>query len=108
MLLSISLSSGICRYRRTVTKIERRAAISIELVRRLSQERQRRGLSLNKLAAAAGLSQSMLSRLESDPQNPTLDSLLRIADELEVNLGNLLRGALQAVPKASAAKKNAV
>ena len=82
-----------------MTKTEYRAAISTELVRRLSKERQRRGISLNRLAAAAGLSQSMLSRLESGPKNPTLDSLLRIADELEVNLGDFLRDALLAVSK---------
>lgn len=69
-------------------------------MRLVSQERQRRGLSLNRLASQAGLNQSTLSRLESNPQNPTMDSLLRIAEVLEVDLGVLLSRAMKIVSKA--------
>lgn len=72
-----------------------RDAISAELTRLLSEERKRRGLSMNVLAAKAGLSQSFISSFESQPWNPTLDSLLRIAGVLEVNLGDLIAQAIK-------------
>ena len=68
-------------------------------MRLLSAERQRRGLSLNRLASETGLNQSTISRLESNPQNPTMDSLLRVADVLEVDLGVLLSQAIKIVSK---------
>jgi transcriptional regulator with XRE-family HTH domain len=77
----------------------RLAAVRLELVRLLRDERKRRGLSLNRLAAHAGLNQSTVSRLESNPENPTLDSLLRVAEVLEVNLGELLARAIRRVER---------
>lgn len=46
-----------------------------------------------------GLNQSTVSRLENHPENPTLDSLLRVADVLEVNLGDLLKRAIKNVDR---------
>ncbi len=68
-----------------------------ELVRLLGQKRQQRGLSRNQLATLTGLNQSTISRLESNQLNSTMDSLLRVADELEVDLGELLQQALKKV-----------
>ena len=59
---------------------------------------------MNQIAAEAGLSQSMISRLESNPRNPTLDSLLRVADVLELNLGTVIQQALENVADATAPK----
>jgi len=74
-----------------VKEAERRQAIIKAVIRSLAQERARQGMSRNALAAKAGISQSVVSRLESGVSlNPTIDSMLRIADALSVDLGDLL------------------
>ena len=78
-----------------MTKAEQRAAICAELTRLLGEERRRRKLSINEVSKRAGLSQSTVSRLEKYADNPTMDSLLRVADVLEINLGELLKRALK-------------
>jgi len=76
-----------------VPKDERREAICSEVVRLLKEERKSKGISMEDLAARAGLSQSMISLLERDLRNPTLDTLLRIADTLDVDLAEVLKKA---------------
>ena len=68
--------------------------IKAEVARLLSQERQRQGISMNLLAAKAGLSQSLISSFEKMRWNPTLETLLRIAAALEVNLGKVIQKAI--------------
>lgn len=82
-----------------MTKVERRAAVAAEVVRRLKEAREARGLSMNALAAQAGLNQSMISRLENLAGNPTLDSLLRIAEVLEIKLGEAIARAEKSVDR---------
>jgi len=72
-----------------------RESICIEVSRLLSEERKRRGLSMNALASQSGLSQSFVSSFESHPWNPTLDSLLRMSSVLEVDLGGLIARAVE-------------
>jgi transcriptional regulator with XRE-family HTH domain len=80
-----------------------RQHVKAEVARILSEERRKRRLSMNMLASKAGLSQSFVSSFESahrnptfdqTPWNPTLDSLLRMAKVLDVNLGDVLRRAI--------------
>ena len=59
----------------------------------LIQERKRQRLSGNMLAEKAGLSQSLISSLETNPWNPTLDTLLRIGDVLKVDVGEIISQA---------------
>ena len=73
---------------------DRRRFICTEVIRHIRAERVRRGISMNALAGMAGLSQSMVSRLESDPKNPTLDSLLRLAETLQLDLGQIIAQAI--------------
>ena len=80
-------------------KTDRRAAICGELVRLMAEERKRRKCSKNKLAYLTGLNQSTVSRLENYLDNPTVDSLLRVAEALELNLGDVLKQAIQNVDK---------
>lgn len=76
---------------------EKRQAIIKAVVRSLAEERARQGISRNALAAKAGLSQSVVSRLESGVSlNPTIDSMLRIADALSVDLGSVFVAASKA------------
>ncbi len=70
-----------------------------EAIRLLALERTRRKLSMNTVAYKTGLNQSTVSRLEKSAQNPTMDSLLRIADVLETNLGDILKLAIKNVEK---------
>jgi len=82
-----------------VKKADRRAAICAELVRLMAEERKRAKCSKNKLAYLTGLNQSTVSRLENYHDNPTLDSLLRVADALELNLGEVLKQAIENMDK---------
>lgn len=50
---------------------------------------------MDSLAERAGLSQGAISLVERDLRNPTLDTLLRIAEVLEVDLGKLIQKALR-------------
>lgn len=70
-----------------------RAAICSEVVRVLGEARKAQGLSMNLLAKKSGLSQAMISILESSQPNPKLDTLLRLADALDLDLGAVIRRA---------------
>jgi transcriptional regulator with XRE-family HTH domain len=76
-----------------VSKDSHRDEICAEVVRLLIQERKRQRLSGNVLAEKAGLSQSLISSLETNPWNPTLDTLLRIGDVLKVDVGEIISQA---------------
>lgn len=51
---------------------------------------------MNALAQRSGLSQGMVSLVEHGLRNPTLDTLLRLAEALDVDLGDLLKQAKKA------------
>jgi transcriptional regulator with XRE-family HTH domain len=70
-------------------------------VRLLAEERKRCGISGISLAEKSGLSQSLISSLETVPWNPTLDTLLRIAEVLGLDLGEVITKARRNVVKAS-------
>jgi len=65
----------------------------------LRREREKRGLSMNLVAERAGLSQQMVSYVEREMRNPTLETLLRIAAAMDLNLPDLLRQAQKAARK---------
>lgn len=65
----------------------------------LRQERERRGLSMNSVAERAGLSQQMVSYVERQMRNPTLETMLRIAAALDIDPVELLRRAVKAAKK---------
>lgn len=76
---------------------EEHALVTRQLIELLVEERKKQGMSMNALAARSGLSQSMVVRLENAPKNTTIDSLLRLANALQVNLGEQLAEALKRV-----------
>lgn len=51
------------------------------------------------LAERSGLSQSMISLLERDLRNPTLDTLLRVAEILNLDLGAIITRAQKMAQK---------
>jgi transcriptional regulator with XRE-family HTH domain len=90
-----------------VGSASQRAAVCVEVLRLLNEERIRQGVSLNALAVRAGLSQSQVSRLGSaTASNPTLDSLLRLAEALGINAGGLLVTALANVQRDKAPRRD--
>ena len=58
--------------------------------RALRAHRTERGMSLGELARAAGLSKSILARIEADGGNPSVETLWRLSLALGVPLGDLL------------------
>ena len=67
--------------------------ICSQVARLLREERQKRNLSLNVLAERAGLSRQMVSYVEQQERNPTLDTLLRLAAALDLKLEDLIKRA---------------
>lgn len=74
-------------------------AVSSQVARLLREERIKRHLSLNELATNAGLSRQMVSYIEQEKRNPSLDTLLRIARALQINLDDVLRRARRAAAR---------
>lgn len=56
------------------------------IINELSEERIRRGLSQRELAEMSGLKQSAIARMESLQSTPRLDTLVRVANALNVKL----------------------
>jgi transcriptional regulator with XRE-family HTH domain len=65
-------------------------AVSSHLCRRVRDLRKNRGWSLEQLAAASGVSRSMLSQIERNEANPTLAVTFRIAQAFGMTLAELL------------------
>ena len=82
-----------------MTKNQIRDAIASNVARILREEREKRKLSMTGLAERSGLSQAMISFVEREIRNPSLDTLLRIAEVLEVDLGDVIKRAYKAVDK---------
>lgn len=55
--------------------------------------RRARSLTLDGFAARSGISKSMLSQIERDKTNPTVGTLWRIADALDVSINSILSPA---------------
>ena len=56
---------------------------------RIKELRKRAGLSQDQLAEQVGIESKYLSRLEVGKRNPSLDTLERIADALEIEMKTL-------------------
>jgi transcriptional regulator with XRE-family HTH domain len=82
-----------------VAKYQMRDAIASHVARILREEREKRGMSMTGLAQRAGLSQSMISFVEREIRNPSLETLLRIAEVFELNLGEIIQRAYKAAAK---------
>jgi transcriptional regulator with XRE-family HTH domain len=82
-----------------MAKDQIRESICTTVVRLLREERERRGFSMNVVAQRSGLSQSMISLVEHDLRNPTLDTLLRISEALNMDLHMILEKATKETRK---------
>ena len=72
---------------------KKRTVICSEVARLLKTQREKSQLSMTALAAKAGLSQQMVSYVERGIRNPTLETLLRITEALDVPLGKIITKA---------------
>ncbi|HTY88065.1 MAG TPA: helix-turn-helix transcriptional regulator [Candidatus Acidoferrum sp.] len=70
-----------------------------QVARILREEREKRGLSMTALAGRAGLSRAMISFVEREIRNPSLETLLRIAYVLDLDLGEIITKANKIVAK---------
>jgi transcriptional regulator with XRE-family HTH domain len=64
--------------------------LNAHIARRVRAMRQARGWSLAALASRAGVSKTNVAKLEGGEGNPSLETLLRLADALEITLGALI------------------
>jgi transcriptional regulator with XRE-family HTH domain len=67
--------------------------IGLAVIRLLREKREALGLSMNVVATRAQLSHTMISRVERGLRKPTLDTLLRIAGAMDVDLWPLVKEA---------------
>jgi transcriptional regulator with XRE-family HTH domain len=82
----------ILRYRYVVAK-HKPEAVCDSVARLLRERREALGLSMNEVATRAGLSHTMVSRVERGLRRPTLDTLLRISGAMEIDLWPILKKA---------------
>ena len=77
-------------------KISAREVAIAKLMELIHQERLRQKLSLNEVATRAGLSHTMVMRVEKRERLPTIDTLMRITDAMEIELSPLIAKAVKA------------
>jgi len=80
-------------------------ALCAEIISLLKRERKRRKLSNYVVSQRSGVSESMLSRVERGHVNPSLETVLRIADGIDVDLAAVITRARASIPKKSVAKR---
>lgn len=84
-----------------MAKGQLRDVMCAHVARLLRNERLRQKLSLNALAAQAGLSRQMVSYVEQEMRKPTLDTLLRMAEALDLRIEDIIGQARRAASKSS-------
>jgi ribosome-binding protein aMBF1 (putative translation factor) len=90
---------AVCHYFPTVASDKSQQAVCSRVASILRQEREKQGLSMNLVAERAGLSQQMVSYVEREMRNPTLETLLRIAAALKIDLTKVLQAAQKSANK---------
>lgn len=69
------------------------------VARRLCEERERQKLSRNRLSEMAGLSRQMITFVEREERNPSLETLFRITVALGLPLSRIIKEAEEAADK---------
>lgn len=76
---------------------KQRDKILSKLVQLLAEKRKAAGWSKNRLAQQAGLSIGAIRFIEDGKRKPSMETLLRIAEALEVDLWKVLKEATETV-----------
>ncbi len=71
----------------------------------LREIRKRKKLTMKELALKVGVSESLISQIETDKVSPAIDTLLKITDELSIDFEYLFK-KYKRVPKISIIKRN--
>lgn len=100
----ISIFLYLLRYNGCVLTTPQREAVIAKLTELLREKRLRKELSVNEVATRSGLSHAMVSRVEKRERLPTIDTLLRISEALEIDLARLIRKAVASVRPTMPAK----
>lgn len=77
---------------------ERRERIAENVARILRREREAQGYSLARVGQLAGLSYQMIGYVENLDRKPTLDTLLRMTQALQLELSEVIREAEKTEP----------
>jgi DNA-binding XRE family transcriptional regulator len=99
------LVKALCLYFPGVASDKSQQAICSRVASILRQERLKRGLSMNTVAERAGLSQQMVSYVEREMRNPTLETLLRMAAAIDIDLAGVLGRAIKQARKVAPNRK---
>ncbi len=81
-------------------------ATPLVIGRNVRKERHERKLSLDELAAASGVSKATLSQIESGKVNPTVATLWKIAQSIDVDLHALIMGESEKIRIFSVSRHN--
>jgi transcriptional regulator with XRE-family HTH domain len=68
-------------------------AVCVNVVRLLRDERLAQGLSKYAMAGRSGLSEQMIGYVERGLRRPSLETVVRMASALEVDLGKIIARA---------------
>lgn len=68
-------------------------AICVRVISLLKTERERRKLSKYFVAQESGLSPQMIAYVENGDRNPTLETVLRMAEAMKVDLEDVIKQA---------------
>lgn len=69
------------------------------IIRLLHEERKRQGLSKYAAERRGGVSQQMIGYVERGLRKPSLETALRMADGLGLDLADIIKKARKATPK---------
>ncbi len=76
-------------------------ALCVKAIALLQKERERRKLSKYFVAQESGLSPQMIAYVERGERNPTLETVLRMAEALNVNFEDIIKRARRELPKSA-------
>jgi transcriptional regulator with XRE-family HTH domain len=74
-------------------------ALCVKAIALLQKERQRRNLSKYYVAQASGLSPQMIGYVENGMRNPTLETVLRMAEAMDLNFEDVIKRARKELRK---------
>jgi transcriptional regulator with XRE-family HTH domain len=70
-----------------------------KIIQLLKEERERRGISKYAIAQLSGLSQQAIGYMEKGHRIPSLETILRVAKAMDVNLADIIKKAQKAISK---------
>ena len=82
--------------------VKRKAqSICVKAIVLLKEERERRKLSKYFVAQESGLSPQMVGYVENGTRNPTLETVLRMSEAMNVNFEDIIKRARREISKST-------